>query len=261
LSDVYAMGGKPLTALNIVCFPIKELDKSVLRSIIEGAQDVISQTEAVMVGGHSVEDKELKYGLSVTGIVHPNRIITNAGAKPGDKLVLTKPLGTGILAKALKARKLDNNVTSKFTELMASLNKAAAEVITKVGVNACTDITGFGLFGHALKMAEASKVGMRIHARKVPVITEAITFASMGMIPLGSRSNKKFCSDHLDIDQRIDPLLIHILSDAQTSGGLLISVPEEKADSLIRKLIERNTPAAHVIGEILTEPIGVIQVR
>jgi selenide,water dikinase len=255
------MGGKPLTAMNIVCFPVKKLDKSILRSIIEGAQDIVSQTEAVMVGGHSVEDTELKYGLSVTGIVHPERIITNAGARPGDVLILTKPLGTGILAKALKARKLDSNVTSKVTELMASLNKAAAEVITEVGVNACTDITGFGLFGHALEMAKASKVGMRIHARKVPVIPEAITFASMGMIPLGSRSNKIFCSDRLDIDQGVDPLLIHFLSDPQTSGGLLISVPEEKADSLIKKLIKKNTPAAHMIGEILPKPVGVIQVR
>jgi selenide,water dikinase len=261
LSDVYAMGGKPLTAMNIVCFPMKELDKSILLSIIEGAQDVVSQTDVVMVGGHSVEDKELKYGLSVTGIVHPERIITNAGARPGDVLILTKPLGTGILAKALKARKLDSKVISNVTELMASLNKAASEVITKVGVNACTDITGFGLFGHALEMAKASKVGMRIHARKVPVIPEAIKFASMGMIPLGSRSNQKFCSDHLDIDQGVDPLLIHLLSDPQTSGGLLISVPEEKADSLIKKLIKRHTPAAHIIGEILTEPVGVIQVR
>ncbi len=261
LSDVYAMGGTPLTAMNIVCFPIKDMDKAILRSIIEGGLDVIHKAKAIMIGGHSVEDPELKYGLSVTGIVHPQKFLTNAGAIPGDLLVLTKPLGTGILATALKAKKLDENIVNQITELMATLNKDAAEVMTEIGVHACTDITGFGLLGHSLEMAKASRVGIRIYTERVPVISEAKKFASIGMVPAGSFANQKFCSHHLDIASSIDPILLDILSDAQTSGGLLISVSEKKASLLVQKLMERNTPSAHIIGEVLEEPIGVIQIR
>lgn len=261
LSDVYAMGGRPLTAMNIVCFPIKDMDKAVLRSIIEGGLEIIHKAEAIMIGGHSVEDPELKYGLSVTGIVHPQKFLTNASARPGDLLVLTKPLGTGILATALKANKLDEKITIKITELMAALNKDAAEAMVEVGVNACTDITGFGLLGHSLEMAKASKVGLRIYTEKTPLIPEAKVFASMGMVPAGSFANQNFCRHSLDIDPSVDPILLDLISDAQTSGGLLISVPEKEASLLIQKLIERNTPSAHIIGEVLEEPIGVIQVR
>jgi len=260
-SDVYAMGGKPLTAMNIVCFPVKELDKVILRSILEGGLDVIHKAGAVMVGGHSVEDPELKYGLSVTGVVHPERVLTNASAKAGDVLILTKPLGTGVLATALKGGKLDEELTIKLAELMATLNKDAAEVMTEIGVHACTDITGFGLLGHALEMAKASSVCIRIYADKVPVISEAIDFASMGMIPEGSHLNQKFCSQHLDISHDLEPVIGDILADAQTSGGLLISVSEEKADQLLQRLIDRNTPAVSLIGEVLSEPKGMIQVR
>jgi selenide,water dikinase len=261
LSDVYAMGGKPLTTMNIVCFPIKEMDKIILRSILEGGLEIIHKAGAVMVGGHSVEDPELKYGLSVTGIVHPEHFLTNAGAKPGDFLVLTKPLGTGILATALKGRMLDENTTTKITELMATLNKDAAEVMTEIGVNACTDITGFGLLGHSLEMAKGSKVGIRIYADKVPIIPEALTYASMGMVPVGSHLNQKFCSRHLDIDSKIDPLLIDLLGDAQTSGGLLISVPASRSNELTQKLLEKKVPSAAVIGEVVNEPVGIIQIR
>jgi len=260
-SDVYAMGGKPLTAMNIVCFPVKEMDKAILRSILEGGLDIIHKAGSVMVGGHSVEDPELKYGLSVTGIVHPEHFLTNAGARPGDLLVLTKPLGTGILATALKGRMLDEKTTIKITELMSTLNREAAEVMMEVGVNACTDITGFGLLGHSLEMAKASNVGMRLYADKVPIIPEALTYASMGMVPVGSHLNQKFCSHYLDIDSKIDPLLIDLFGDAQTSGGLLISVPENRCDELTLKLSEKKVPAIAVIGEVVREPVGVIQIR
>lgn len=255
------MGGKPLTAMNIVCFPIKEMDKSVLRSILEGGLEVIHKSGAVMVGGHSVEDPELKYGLSVTGVVHPDHFLTNSGARPGDMLVLTKPLGTGVLATALKGRLLDDMTTREVTDLMATLNKDAAEVMAETGVNACTDITGFGLIGHALEMAKASNVGMRIYADKVPVIPEAKSFAAMGMLPSGSHLNRKFCSHHLDISPSINPVLLDLFSDAQTSGGLLISVPEQKIHTLVQRLLEREAPAAHVIGEVISKPSGVIQIR
>jgi selenide,water dikinase len=260
-SDVYAMGGKPLTAMNIVCFPIKQLDKDILRAILQGGLDVIHKAGAVMVGGHSVEDNELKYGLSVTGIVHPERILTNAGVKVGDLLVLTKPLGTGILSTALKGGKLNEKQTRELTELMATLNKDAAEVMAEIGVNACTDITGFGLLGHAIEMAKASNICIRIYSDKVPVIPEALEFASIGMIPEGSHLNQKFCSQYLDISPELDPIIGDILADAQTSGGLLISVPEEKSKQLLNGLIERNTPSASVIGEVLSEPKGIIQIR
>jgi selenide, water dikinase len=260
LSDIYAMGGTPLTAMNIVCFPVKQMDKAILRAILEGGLEVIHKAGAVMAGGHSVEDPELKYGLSVTGIVHPDRFITNDNAKPGDVLILTKPLGTGILTTVLKGGGLNEKLTEEITELMAALNKEAAEVMMEVGVNAATDITGFGLLGHALEMAKASKVGMKLYARDVPIIPEALTFASMGMVPEGSLRNRNYCSKHVDVSSNIDPFFLDLLADAQTSGGLLISVPGKKADILVQKLIEKKTPDAKIVGEVLKEPKGVIQV-
>lgn len=260
LSDVYAMGGRPLTAMNICCFPVKKTDKAVLRDILSGGLDVIHQAGAVLAGGHSVEDSELKYGLSVTGIVHPARFLSNEGARPGDNLILTKPLGTGILSAALRSRKLDEKTTARITELMAELNKGAAEAMMDVGVNSVTDITGFGLLGHALEMAKASKVCIRLHAREVPIIPEALTFASRGFVPAGTKRNRQFCSKHVDIAPGIDAVLIDVLADAQTSGGLLISVPQEKANLLIQKLLDKKTPAASVIGEVTSEAAGMIKV-
>ena len=260
LSDVYAMGGRPLTAMNICCFPVKKMDKSLFREILRGGAEVIHQSGAVLAGGHSVEDSELKYGLSVTGVVHPERFLTNEHAKPGDKLILTKPLGTGILSAALRSRKLDEKTTKKITAVMAELNKGAAEAMMEVGVSSVTDITGFGLIGHALVMAKASKVGMHLYASKVPIINEALTFASRGFVPAGSKRNRQFCSKHVDVAAGVDPLLIDVLADAQTSGGLLISVPENKTAMLVQRLKDKNTPAASVIGEVMSEPTGVIKV-
>ncbi len=261
LSDIYAMGGKPITAMNIVCFPVKEMDKAILRAILEGGMEVVHRSGAVMAGGHSVEDPEIKYGLSVTGVVHPDHFLTNDNAKEGDVLILTKPLGTGILTTALKGGCLTEKLTGEITELMAALNRGAAEGMMEVGVSAVTDITGFGLLGHALEMAKASKVCMRLYAKEVPIIPDALPFASMGMFPEGSLRNRSFCSHQVDVSPGLDAVLIDILSDAQTSGGLLISVPHEKADLLIEKLIEKETPVANKIGEVLGAPQGVIQVR
>lgn len=259
-SDIYAMGGKPLTAMNIVCFPINDMDKSILRAIIEGGLEIIHKAGAVMAGGHSVQDAELKYGLSVTGIVHPKKFVTNEGAKPGDILILTKPIGTGVLSTALKARKLDEGARKYITELMATLNKEASEIMCEIGVNACTDITGFGLLGHSINMAMASNVGIKIYIDKVPFIKEAIDFASMGLIPAGSYMNQRFCSNKIMIKPNIDTAYIDLLADAQTSGGLLISVSPDRAEMLIQRLREKNTPSYEVIGEVISEPKGVIQV-
>ncbi len=258
LSDVYAMGGRPLTAMNIVCFPIKSMDKSVLRSILQGGQEIVHQAGATMVGGHSVEDEELKYGLSVTGVVHPKKYLTNAGAKPGDALILTKPLGTGILATVLKAGELDEKTTAAITALMVTLNRDAAEAAAEAGVNACTDITGFGLLGHCLEMAGASGAGIKIYSERVPVIPEALDFASMGFIPGGGYANRRFCAKDLAVDPAVDPTLMDIMCDPQTSGGLLISVSRSKAPLLLQRLAEKKSPAAVIVGEVVEEKPGTI---
>jgi selenide,water dikinase len=258
LSDVYAMGGRPLTAMNIVCFPIRDLDKTIIRSILRGGLEVIHEANATMVGGHSVEDPELKYGLSVTGVVHPEAFLTNAGAKPGDLLVLTKPLGTGILATALKAGQLNEKSTRELTRLMTTLNRSAAEAAVEIGANACTDITGFGLLGHCLELARASRVGLKIDTGKVPIIADTLTFCSIGLVPGGSYINQKFCSAELKIDPSVDPILLDVLFDPQTSGGLLISVPRNKVAALVQKLIENKTPSAAVIGEVVKALPGTI---
>ena len=247
--------------MNIVCFPVKDMDKAILRSILEGGLEVIHKAGAVMAGGHSVEDPEIKYGLSVTGIVHPERFMNNNGARSGDVLILTKPLGTGILTTALKGGMLNEKLTAEVTELMATLNRGASEAMMEVGVNAATDITGFGLLGHALEMAKAGKVGIKIYADKVPLIQEALTFASMGIVPEGSHRNRNFCSRHLHISPKIDPVRIDLLTDAQTSGGLLISVSAGKADLLLMKLSEKKTPVAEVIGEVFSSPEAIIEVE
>jgi len=175
--------------------------------------------------------------------------------------VLTKPLGTGILATALKAGELEENTVLQITEIMAALNRDAAEAMAEVGVNACTDVTGFGLLRHCLEMAKASNVGIQLWAKKVPVISEAKIFASMGFVPGGSFNNQNFCANHLEIDPSLDPILLDLFSDPQTSGGLLISVPERKASALVQNLRERNTPSAHIIGEVLENRPGIIKVH
>ncbi len=259
-SDVYAMGGRPLTAMNVVCFPVKEMPISVLQEILRGGLDKIKEAGAVLVGGHSVEDPELKYGLSVTGIVHPDRVIKNQGARPGDRLILTKPLGTGIINTAIKAGLAKEETVKKVTRTMATLNRDASEAMQEVGVSACTDITGFGLLGHACEMIEGTEVGMVIYASKVPYFPEAEEFANMGLVPGGTHRNKEFRGRMVDISREVSPPVVDILFDAQTSGGLLISVPEERAEGLLRNLKQRGVEAA-VIGEVTSEHPGRIEVR
>jgi len=259
-SDVYAMGGRPLTAMNVVCFPVKEMPISVLQEILRGGLNKIKEAGAVLVGGHSVEDPELKYGLSVTGIVHPDRVIKNQGARPGDRLILTKPLGTGIINTAIKAGLAEEETVKKVTRTMATLNRDASEAMQEVGVNACTDVTGFGLLGHACEMIEGTEVGMVIYASKVPYFPEAEEFANMGLVPGGTHRNKEFRGRMVDISRGISPPVVDILFDAQTSGGLLISVPKERAEELLRNLKQRGVEAA-LIGEVTSEHPGRIEVK
>jgi len=259
LSDVYAMGGAPLTAMNIVCFPRKTLPLDVLREVLLGGHEVVHQAGALLVGGHSVEDPELKYGLSVTGIVHPDRVITNAGARPGDRLLLTKPLGTGVLATAIKGGMAPAEVESEAVRWMTTLNGDAAEAMQEVRASACTDITGFGLLGHALELARASGVTLRIEASRVPIIVGAVELASMGMIPAGSFANRRFCERAVTVEAGVDSLLVDLLADAQTSGGLLICVPESGAADLHAELERRHVPHPE-IGCVVERSRGAIRV-
>lgn len=258
LSDIYAMGGRPITALNIVCFPIKELDSSILKEILCGGIDKVHEAGGVVVGGHSVEDKEPKYGLSVTGIVHPENFVTNKGARPGDTLILTKPIGTGVLATAYKGRLVGEDVFHGIVSIMSSLNRGASEAMMEVGVNGATDITGFGLIGHALEMAEASSVTIELEAGRVPIIPEALDLVNMGMIPEGDYANKRFCEKKVVVLDEIPTPLLDLLFDAQTSGGLLISVSQEKAPLLMEKLKDRCDTEFAMIGRVLEGPPRVI---
>ena len=253
LSDVYAMGGKPLTALNIVCFPSKTLDISVLRDILRGGIDKMREAGVVLVGGHSVDDPELKYGLSVTGTVHPNRVLTKGGARPGDKLLLTKPIGTGIISTAVKGGMASDQVIKAVAQSMAALNKTASEVMLQVGVNACTDITGFGLLGHACEMIQDSRIGLRIHSASVPIFPETIELARMGMIPGGTYRNKEFRSKMVD-SAGIADVMLDILFDPQTSGGLFVSVSADKASLLLARLKEAGVTDAAIVGEVVSHP-------
>ncbi len=259
LSDVYAMGGKPLVAMNIVAFPIKKLDVSVLREMLEGGLNKMDEAEVTLVGGHSVEDPELKYGISVTGIIHPDKVITNAGAKVGDKVILTKLIGTGIINTALKPELVTPEIIDKVTESMIALNRKASEIMQEIGISACTDVTGFGLLGHACEMiVEDEKVGMVIYPDKVPLFPETENLAKMGIVPAGAYRNKMFRAGFIEKRIEISDWMMDILFDPQTSGGLLICVSPEKVDKMLRKMKESGIKNAIVIGEIVQEPRGKI---
>lgn len=261
LSDIYAMGGVPKTAMNLVAFPIKEMDISVLRSIIRGGLDKMKEAGVVLVGGHSVEDRELKYGLSVTGFVHPAHVLIKGGFRPDDRLILTKPLGTGLINTAIKGGLASEQATREVTGLMARLNKKAAEIMSAYPVHACTDITGFGLLGHLAEMVANSACAIAVDAGSIPIISEAVEYARMGLIPAGTYKNREFFGPRIDIAPSVDPIVHDILFDPQTSGGLLICVEKESAKALLRDLLEHDVPEAAIIGQALPEPKGKILVN
>lgn len=261
LSDVYAMGGRPVTAMNIVGFPSGEMEMSVLREILAGGLETMREAEVVLVGGHSVKDGELKYGLSVTGLVRPDRVITNAGARPGDRLVLTKPIGTGIISTAVKGSAAGEQAVAESTASMMRLNRRAAEAMIASGASACTDVTGFGLLGHAAEMAEASGVALAIDVSVVPLLTGARDYAGMGLVPGGTRANREFRKDMVEAGPEITEIDLDLLFDPQTSGGLLISLPEEAARQVAAQLHKEGEECAAVIGEVLAEPAGKIMLR
>lgn len=260
LSDVYAMGGAPITALNIVAFPIFNLDKAILTEILKGASDKVQEAGCNLVGGHSIDDQEPKFGLSVTGTIHPDRIRTNAGAKSGDKLILTKPIGVGISTTALKRGLLTDEEIARVTKVMSTLNKDAAEVMTDFDVHACTDVTGFGLLGHLSEMAAESHQALTIYKDEVPVLSRVRELAEDGVVPGGSKNNLKHVIDVVHFADDIDEIDQIILADAVTSGGLLMSVAEQDVDPMMAALKSKGIQA-HVIGEVADGDAGNIYVK
>lgn len=254
LSDIYAMGGVPKTAMNLVGFPLKQMEISILRQVIQGGLDKLKEADVVLLGGHSVEDSEMKYGLSVTGFVHPEKVLTKKNLKSGDLLVLTKPLGTGVINTAIKGGMASEAIIKDVTRMMAELNRAAAEVMKQFSVHACTDITGYGLLGHLAEMVEDSGMALRLESRKIPILPEAMDYAGMGMMPAGAFKNKEFRLHMIEFSSEIDPLIQDILFDPQTSGGLLICVKREQADDLVNKLIEEGVRESKIVGEVISNP-------
>ena len=251
LSDIYAMGARPILALNVVGFPAGKLPLRVLSAILQGGADKVKEAGASIVGGHSIDDPEPKYGLVVTGLVHPKKVLTNASAQVGDDLVLTKPLGLGIITTAIKRERASPETTDQAIRVMTLLNKTAAEVMVEVGVNACTDITGFGLLGHLHEMTSGSGVGARISLSAVPVLPEAWTLVKEGICPGGTKRNLEALAGKVTWAPEITDESQLILCDAQTSGGLLISVPKAKSAQLVDRLQAAKTLAAARIGEIV----------
>ena len=255
LSDVYAMGARPLTALQLLGWPREELPFSLLSEVVRGGSDVMVEAGCVIIGGHSIDDREPKYGFAVTGTVHPDHIVTNAGAKPGDRLVITKPLGTGIAATAIKAGKCPEPVRAEVTESMVALNAAAAAAMVEIGVNAATDVTGFGLGGHLREMLVGSGLSAEIDSDTLPVFDGVRELLDAGHYPGGSARNLAAIDPHVRGD--IDHDVRRLIADAQTSGGLLISVSEEAADDLVAAISGRGV-GAWVIGTMIGDDVGTI---
>ncbi|RLC51211.1 MAG: selenide, water dikinase SelD, partial [Candidatus Cloacimonadota bacterium] len=258
LSDIYAMGAKPLFALNIVGFPSNRLPMNVLKQILKGARDKAAEAGISIIGGHTIDDNEPKFGLVILGTVHPKKILTNAAAKSGDVLILTKPLGLGIISTAIKRGLAEKKTENKVFEIMSELNKISAEVMEDFPVNACTDVTGFGLLGHLSEMSRGSGMDVEVYADKIPIIKEAREFASANIIPGGSLNNLEYVADFVVWNDKIPRLDRIILCDAQTSGGLLISLPEKFAEEMIQKLHEKGINYAAIIGKFREKSNGKI---
>jgi selenide,water dikinase len=261
LSDVYAMGGRPLCAMNVVCFPAQKMDLQILRDILRGGADKIREAGAVVAGGHSIDDPEVKYGLAVTGLVHPDRILTNTGARPGDRLVLTKPLGTGIVATALKGGIAGFEAVEGILASMARLNREAVLAMESLDVHACTDVTGFGLVGHLAEMVADSEVGAVVYASSLPMFPEVAEYAAMGLLPGGLYRNRAFRAAMVTIDASLPGHVDDLVHDPQTSGGLLAALPADDAQALVDRGRAGGIPGIAIIGEVVASPAGHIQVR
>ncbi len=261
LNDVYAMGGKPITAMNIVCFPVKSMDKNILRDVLLGGLDKMREAGVLLVGGHSVEDKELKYGLAVTGLIHPDKVLFNRGARVGDCLILSKPLGTGIVSTAIKAGEASADVIDAAAACMTRLNKKASEImIAADDVHACTDITGFGFIGHACEMIEGENVGLLINSAAVPVLPGVQELVETGFVPGGLYRNKDFRIKQVVKEKTCPDWLFDLLFDPQTAGGLFFSLPLDKGKALVKKMREAGITDAAIVGEVVAAHSGKIAV-
>ncbi|GAB6060948.1 selenide, water dikinase SelD [Desulfonatronum parangueonense] len=256
LSDIYAMGGEPLCAMNIVCFPIKTMSKDILKEILRGGLSKIQEAGAVLAGGHSVEDQEIKYGLSVSGAVAADKFATNGGLQTGDLLILTKPLGSGVLATALKAALPGaDKLEEQLHHWAARLNRVGGKVIAQLGLKGATDVTGFGLGGHLLEMAKASNKSIQLDVGKVPIMEKALELVDMGMLPAGSFANKKYCAAQVHVESSVDLVRADLMFDAQTSGGLVLGVPEHHLAEA-RDLLLKGGDNADVVGRVLPHEPG-----
>ena len=260
LSDIYAMGARPLFALNVVAFPRDLLGSGMLDEIVRGGGEIALQAGVAVVGGHSIDDQEPKFGMVAIGEVVLDRLVRNAGAQPGDELVLTKPLGTGVISTAIKAGVATQDQIARATASMIELNRAAAEAMLRVGVHAATDVTGFGLLGHLRSMLRASGVSARVYARRAPLLPGAYELAEAGRVPGGSRRNRADVEGSVTWDSAVPETMRLLLCDAQTSGGLLIATPRDHADQLVNELARIGTAAAARIGEVTSGEPGTIEV-
>ena len=260
LSDVYAMGGRPLTALNICCFPSRDIDRASLAGILRGGASKIREAGAALVGGHTVQDSDLKYGLSVTGIVDPRRVVRNSTAAPGDVLVLTKPVGTGVIINAYRKQGVSEATMEDALTEMTRLNAAGCRLMLEHGANACTDITGFGILGHALEMAEGSGVGIRIRMRDLPRYEESLHLIRKGVTTALTRCNLRMARQKIRIAGSLPEEELILLADPQTSGGLLIALPAPGAESLVSALRSSGHHRAACVGEVFASPSPLLEI-
>jgi len=262
LSDVYAMGGRPVTAMNVVCFPVSKLGLEPLREILAGGLETLTEANVALVGGHSVEDAEPKYGLAVAGLVDPDQVMRNSSLQPGDRLILTKAVGTGLIATALKASLAGPLAIDAMVRSMCALNRRASEVAVRFGVRSCTDVTGFGLGGHLVEMARASHCRLRLNSAAVPLLEGALDAASTGLVPGGAHSNRKFFSTWISFERTLSPEMIDVMFDPQTSGGLILGIPSARSQELRDTLQEEGVEIAAEVGEVTeTHPQGLVEIE
>ena len=250
INDVWAMGGTPITAMAITCFPKKGVDFSILTEIMRGGLSVLTQNKVALVGGHSVDNEQIMFGYSVTGMIDPNQVATNAGARPGDVIILTKPIGTGVISTGIKHAKASAEVVAESIATMLTPGKYAAEAITKFHLKAATDVTGFALLGHAWEMACASCVTIEIDSARVPLIKGALELAVQGLLTSGDKTNREYAGAEVEVASTVDPNLVKLFYDPQTAGGLLLSISEEKAEDLLTEL-RQHYPDAEIIGRVV----------
>jgi len=249
INDVWAMGGTPVTAMAITCFPKKGVDFEILKEIMRGGLSVLTENKVVLVGGHSVDNEQIMFGYSVTGVIDPNKVATNAGARPGDVIILTKPIGTGVISTGIKKAKASPEVVAESIATMLTPGKHAAEAIAKFDVKGATDVTGFALLGHTWELACASNVTIEIDSARVPLINGALELAQIGMLTGADKTNREYVGADVSIDDSLDPNLVKLFYDPQTAGGLLLAIPEDRANDLLSEL-RRNYSRAEVIGKV-----------